>query len=247
MPAQTEMVKPYLESGVEIVVTNLEGAKVTLAVNRAAAEAGVKEFADLHKFGDKFGSGHRIGNYLDGAYHVARAHRRHRRDGGECERLRCPIELAYAVGCINEKAVRLGDQISPPMDGRFGADMISGQPLRNRHRDIIFTNIVRIEPSNGERFQSRMPDRRQIIAIEHAPFWQAASRNREAMGQDRTLGLFQRYPSKPHFELRKTVVISARMETATSAGPAATIVVGSSAYTEREGQDSEVAEVAGIL
>src|SRR3546814_14137662 len=83
-----------------------------------------------------------------------------------------------------------------PMDGRFGADMISGQPLRNRHRDIIFTNIVRIEPSNGERFQSRMPDRRQIIAIEHAPFWQAASRNREAMGQDRTLGLFQRYPSK---------------------------------------------------
>src|SRR3546814_1444301 len=73
------------------------------------------------------------------------------------------------------------------MDGRFGADMISGQPLRNRHRDIIFTNIVRIEPSNGERFQSRMPDRRQIIAIEQAPFWQAASRNREAMGQDRTL------------------------------------------------------------
>src|SRR3546814_3895442 len=47
---------------------------------------------------DKFGSGHRIGNYLDGAYHVARAHRRHRRDGGECDRLRCPIELAYAVG-----------------------------------------------------------------------------------------------------------------------------------------------------
>src|SRR3546814_10637180 len=108
----------------------------------------------------------------------------------------------------------------PPMDGRFGADMISGQPLRNRHRDIIFTNIVRIEPSNGERFQSRMPDRRQIIAIEHAPFWQAASRNREAMGQDRTLGLFQRNPSKPHFELRKTVVISARMETAIPAGTA---------------------------
>src|SRR3546814_1406137 len=97
------------------------------------------------------------------------------------------------------------------MDGRFGADMISGQPLRNRHRDIIFTNIVRIEPSNGERFQSRMPDRRQIIAIEHAPFWQAASRNREAMGKDRTLGLFQRYPSKPHFELRKTEIGKAQV------------------------------------
>lgn len=55
MPAQTEMVKPYLESGVEVVVTNLEGAKVTLAVNRSAWEAGVKSFADLHKFGDRFG------------------------------------------------------------------------------------------------------------------------------------------------------------------------------------------------
>src|SRR3546814_10010099 len=68
-----------------------------------------------------------------------------------------------------------------------------------------------------------MPDRRQFIAIEHAPLGRAASRNREAVGQDRTLGLFQRYPSKPHFELRKTVVISARMETAISAGPAAPI------------------------
>src|SRR3546814_13980914 len=85
----------------------------------------------------------------------------------------------------------------------WSSDVCSSDlPLRNRHRVIIFTNIVRIEPSNGERFQSRMPDRRQIIAIEHAPFWQAASRNREAMGQDRTLGLFQRYPHKPHFDLR---------------------------------------------
>src|SRR3546814_20048575 len=83
------------------------------------------------------------------------------------------------------------------MDGRFGADMISGQPLRNRHRDIIFTNIVRIEPSNGERFQSRMPARRQTIALEHAPFWTAASRNREAIGPDSTPCLFHRYPTKP--------------------------------------------------
>src|SRR3546814_17583072 len=86
---------------------------------------------------DKFGSGHRIGNYLDGAYHVARAHRRHRRDGGECDRLRCPIELAYAVGCINEKAVSLGDQISPPMDGRFGGEMISGTPTRTDRKSVV--------------------------------------------------------------------------------------------------------------
>ncbi|MBW8723909.1 MAG: hypothetical protein JF625_01950 [Inquilinus limosus] len=55
MPSQTEMVDPYLKQGVELVGTNLADAKVTLAVNREAYEAGVKDFADLQKFADKFG------------------------------------------------------------------------------------------------------------------------------------------------------------------------------------------------
>ncbi|WP_225768132.1 choline ABC transporter substrate-binding protein [Inquilinus sp. Marseille-Q2685] len=55
MPSQTEMVEPYLKQGVELVGTNLADAKVTLAVNREAYEAGVKDFADLQKFADKFG------------------------------------------------------------------------------------------------------------------------------------------------------------------------------------------------
>lgn len=55
MPSQTEMVEPYLKQGVELVGTNLADAKVTLAVNREAYEAGVRDFADLQKFADKFG------------------------------------------------------------------------------------------------------------------------------------------------------------------------------------------------
>jgi glycine betaine/proline transport system substrate-binding protein len=55
MPTQSEMVEPYLESGIEVVATNLEGAKVTLAVNREAADEGVKAFADLDRFADRFG------------------------------------------------------------------------------------------------------------------------------------------------------------------------------------------------
>ncbi|MGK9231408.1 choline ABC transporter substrate-binding protein [Inquilinus limosus] len=55
MPSQTEMVEPYLKQGVELVGTNLGDAKVTLAVNHEAYEAGVKDFADLQKFADKFG------------------------------------------------------------------------------------------------------------------------------------------------------------------------------------------------
>ncbi len=57
MPSQSEMLKPHLESGaVEGVRQNLAGAKFTLAVNREAYEAGVKDFADLAKHADRFDS-----------------------------------------------------------------------------------------------------------------------------------------------------------------------------------------------
>lgn len=55
MPSQTEMVDPYLKQDVALIGTNLADAKVTLAVNHEAYEAGVKDFADLQKFADKFG------------------------------------------------------------------------------------------------------------------------------------------------------------------------------------------------
>jgi len=49
--------KPYLEDkSIEVVGTNLTGAKYTFAVPRYVAEAGVKDFADLQKFADKFGN-----------------------------------------------------------------------------------------------------------------------------------------------------------------------------------------------
>lgn len=49
--------KPYLEDkSIEVVGTNLTGAKYTFAVPRYVAEAGVKDFADLQKFAGKFGN-----------------------------------------------------------------------------------------------------------------------------------------------------------------------------------------------
>jgi glycine betaine/proline transport system substrate-binding protein len=57
MPGQTEMLNTYLaEKAVEVVAVNLADAKVTLAVNRAAFEGGVKDFADLAAHADKFES-----------------------------------------------------------------------------------------------------------------------------------------------------------------------------------------------
>ena len=48
--------EPYKKDGsVENVRVNLEGAKYTFAVPTYVWEAGVKDFADLHKFADKFG------------------------------------------------------------------------------------------------------------------------------------------------------------------------------------------------
>lgn len=54
-PAMVQDRKPYIEDkSIVVVGPNLEGAKYTLAVPKAAFVAGVKDFADLEKFADKF-------------------------------------------------------------------------------------------------------------------------------------------------------------------------------------------------
>jgi glycine betaine/proline transport system substrate-binding protein len=54
-PAMTTYYKPYKDDGsVEMVGTNLTGAKYTFAVPTYVWEAGVKDFKDLHNFSDKF-------------------------------------------------------------------------------------------------------------------------------------------------------------------------------------------------
>ncbi|MBF0452650.1 MAG: choline ABC transporter substrate-binding protein [Candidatus Magnetomorum sp.] len=55
MPTMTADITPYLkEKSIELIRTNLEGAKYTLAVPKYVYEAGVKSFADLQKFGSQF-------------------------------------------------------------------------------------------------------------------------------------------------------------------------------------------------
>ena len=54
MPTMEGDIAKYRDDGsVETVRENLEGAKYTLAVNKAAADAGIKTFADIAKFKDK--------------------------------------------------------------------------------------------------------------------------------------------------------------------------------------------------
>lgn len=56
MPTMEENIKPYREDGsVETVRANLEGAKYTLAVNKAGADLGIKDFADIAKHKDELG------------------------------------------------------------------------------------------------------------------------------------------------------------------------------------------------
>lgn len=48
--------KPFLDDkSIEVIGPNLTGAKYTFAVPQYVADAGVKDFADLQKFADKFG------------------------------------------------------------------------------------------------------------------------------------------------------------------------------------------------
>jgi glycine betaine/proline transport system substrate-binding protein len=54
-PVQDEQYKSYFEDGaVEVLGTNLEGAKFTLAVPKYVSDAGVKSFDDLAAHADKF-------------------------------------------------------------------------------------------------------------------------------------------------------------------------------------------------
>ena len=56
MPTMEADIKPYREAGtVDTVGVNLEGAKYTLAVNKAAADLGIKTFADLAQHKDHLG------------------------------------------------------------------------------------------------------------------------------------------------------------------------------------------------
>ncbi|MGR6872664.1 choline ABC transporter substrate-binding protein [Pseudomonas sp. HK3] len=57
MPTMEGDIRPYLNRGtVETLKTNLTGAKYTLAVPQYVYDAGVKTFADIAKFADKFDS-----------------------------------------------------------------------------------------------------------------------------------------------------------------------------------------------
>jgi glycine betaine/proline transport system substrate-binding protein len=72
MPAQTSDRRPYLEDGsIEIVRTNLLGAKYTLAVPAYTYAAGLRDFADIQRFGAALHGriyGIEAGN--DGNHHV---------------------------------------------------------------------------------------------------------------------------------------------------------------------------------
>lgn len=51
MPAQSELVQPHLDSGrIEKLQTNLPTVRYTLAVLTPGYEAGLRDFADIHKF-----------------------------------------------------------------------------------------------------------------------------------------------------------------------------------------------------
>lgn len=55
MPSMENDIKPYAANGsVKTLGANLEGAKYTLAVNQAAHDGGVNNFADLARFSKKF-------------------------------------------------------------------------------------------------------------------------------------------------------------------------------------------------
>jgi glycine betaine/proline transport system substrate-binding protein len=72
MPAQTRDRQPYVDDGsIEVVRTNLAGAKYTLAVPAYAYEAGLRDFADIQRFaGPLQGAIYGIEAGNDGNHHI---------------------------------------------------------------------------------------------------------------------------------------------------------------------------------
>ncbi|MFP4258841.1 MAG: ABC transporter substrate-binding protein [Desulfovermiculus sp.] len=57
LPTQREMIRKHMLKGdIDLVTTNLTGAKYTVAVTKEAYEEGVQHFSDLDKYKDKFDS-----------------------------------------------------------------------------------------------------------------------------------------------------------------------------------------------
>lgn len=55
LPTQREMIREYMLTGdIDLITTNLSGAKYTVAVSKEAYEAGVQHFSDLDEYKDKF-------------------------------------------------------------------------------------------------------------------------------------------------------------------------------------------------
>ncbi len=56
MPAQSDLVQPHLDSGrIEKLQTNLPTVRYTLAVLAPGYEAGLRDFADIHRFKEQLG------------------------------------------------------------------------------------------------------------------------------------------------------------------------------------------------
>lgn len=55
LPTQREMIRKHMRTGdIDLITTNLSGAKYTVAVTKEAYESGVQHFADLDEHKDKF-------------------------------------------------------------------------------------------------------------------------------------------------------------------------------------------------
>lgn len=131
LPTQESMIQPYFDKGeIEKVVTNLEGAKYTLAVNKLAYDGGVQNFADIAKHKDKFdGKIYGIEPGNDGNAIIQDMIDKNAFELGEWELIESSEQGMLAqverAGKRNEWIVFLGWE-PHPMNKRYEMDYLSG-------------------------------------------------------------------------------------------------------------------------
>ena len=160
---------------------------------------------------------------LDGGDHLPRLDHRKWWQRPEGHRFVDEVEPVDPLARENQQSARLGVEIGAPGERCGHRDAGPDRRRSDPPRRVVFADIAGFEPGDDDRRQAGRGDQLDIGRRQHPPFFERRRAELEAVRQDGTRGLGDRDLAEPHAgsapsPRRSTRIISATIDTATSAG-----------------------------
>jgi len=168
---------------------------------------------------------HAVGDDLDRRDHAACVDLMMLRHGGHCDHRIDRIGRMDGRDIKTDHTGPLGTQVDATGEGR-AQGKVGGRCAQGRRQGLcrcVLVDILRIENGHRNRSIARCAQGRDLRSIEHDTLAQPPPGHLFGMRQNAALGLIQRHGAEFHAPFLSTRVISARMLTAISDGPAAPI------------------------